>query len=285
MSKGLFQSIKDVSIKTKIIIPLLLLVVIPIALIAYNTYNLQKRLTISLTRHDAIVTAKTTLSSLNAMMLNGTIMKKKDRKQLFSIYKKIKGIKGFQVIRGNIVNMEFGKGLKEEMPTSIKDNKINSIFDNKILNSSKTQTEIISKNGVPYELMVGVPFVAKTNSRGINCLMCHTKASSGDILGGIKLVYSLKPLRDSQKIFTKETLIIAVIFIVLIVLFLYFIIKSAIIKPIAKMSKLADEISKGHFEEEIAHPRNDEIGSLAQSFNRMQISFKKAMELLKRGRE
>ena len=285
MSKGLFQSIKDVSIKTKIIIPLLLLVVIPIALIAYNTYNLQKRLTISLTRHDAIVTAKTTLSSLNAMMLNGTIMKKKDRKQLFSIYKKIKGIKGFQVIRGNIVNMEFGKGLKEEMPTSIKDNKINSIFDNKILNSSKTQTEIISKNGVPYELMVGVPFVAKTNSRGINCLMCHTKASSGDILGGIKLVYSLKPLRDSQKIFTKETLIIAVIFIVLIVLFLYFIIKSAIIKPIAKMSKLADEISKGHFEEEIAHPRNDEIGSLAQSFNRMQISLKKAMELLKRGRE
>jgi FOG: HAMP domain len=277
MSKGLFQSIKDVSIKTKIIVPLLLLVVIPIALIAYNTYNLQKKLTISLTRHDAIVTAKTTLSSLNAMMLNGTIMKKRDRKQLFSIYKKIKGIKGFQVIRGNIVNMEFGKGLREEMP--------NSPFDDKILNSSKTQTEIISKNGVPYELMVGVPFVAKTNSRGINCLMCHTKASSGDILGGIKLVYSLKPLRVSQKIFTEETLIIAVIFIVLIVLFLYFIIKSAIIKPIAKMSKLADEISKGHFEEEIAHPRNDEIGSLAQSFNRMQISLKKAMELLKRGRE
>jgi HAMP domain-containing protein len=51
------------------------------------------------------------------------------------------------------------------------------------------------------------------------------------------------------------------------------------------MSKLADEISKGHFEEEIAHTRNDEIGSLAKSFNRMQISLKKAMELLKRGRE
>ena len=115
--------------------------------------------------------------------------------------------------------------------------------------------------------------------------MCHTKASSGDILGGIKLVYSLKPLRNSQWIFTEETLIIAVIFIVLIILFLYFIIKSAIIKPITKMSKLADEISKGHFEEEITHPRNDEIGSLAKSFNRMQISLKKAMELLKRGRE
>ena len=277
MPKGLSQSIKDASIKTKIIVPLLLLIIIPIALIVYNTYNLQKRLTISLTEHDAIITAKTTLSSLNAMMLNGTIMKKRDRKQLFSIYKKIKGIKGFKVIRGNIVNMEFGKGLREEMP--------NSPFDDKILNSNKTQAEIISKNGVPYELMVGVPFIAKTNSRGINCLTCHTKASSGDILGGIKLVYSLKPLRNSQRIFIEETLIIAVIFIVLIILFLYFIIKSAIIKPIAKMSKLADEISKGHFEEEISLPRNDEIGSLAKSFNLMQISLKKAMELLKRGRE
>ena len=277
MPKGLSQSIKDVSIKTKIIIPLLLLVIIPIALIAYNTYNIQKQLTISLTKHDAIVTAKTTLSSINAMMLNGTIMKKRDRRQLFSIYKKIKGIKGFKVIRGNIVNMEFGKGLREEMP--------NSPFDDKILKSNKTKTEIVSKNGVPYELIVGVPFVAKTNSRGINCLMCHTRASSGDILGGVKLIYSLKPLRNSQKIFTKETAVIALIFIVLIILFLYFIIKSAIIKPIAKMSKLADEISKGHFEEEITHPRNDEIGSLAKSFNRMQISLKKAMELLKRGRE
>jgi methyl-accepting chemotaxis protein len=277
MSKGLSQSIKDISIKTKIIVPLVLLVIIPIALIVYNTYNLQKQLTISLTKHDAIVTAKTTLSSLNAMMLNGTIAKKSDRKQLFSIYKKIRGIKSFKVIRGNIVNSEFGKGLTEEEP--------GSSFDDKILNSDKTQTKIIYKNGMPSELMIGVPFVAKTNSRGINCLTCHTKASPGDILGGVKLVYSLNLLRNSQKTFIKETLVIGVIFIVVIILFLYFIIKSAIIKPIAKMSKLADEISKGHFEEEIAHPRNDEIGSLAKSFNRMQVSLKKAVELLKRGRE
>jgi methyl-accepting chemotaxis protein len=277
MSKGLIQSIKDVSIKIKIIVPLVLLVIIPIALIAYNTYNLQNRLTISLTKHDAIVTAKTTLSSLNAMMLNGTIMKKKDRKQLFSIYEKIKGINGFQVIRGNSVNKEFGKGLPEEEP--------NSAFDRRILNSEKTLTKTVYKNGVPYELMIGVPFVAKTNSRGINCFTCHIGAVSGDVLGGVKLAYPLKSLRNSQKTFKKDTMIIAAIFIVIIILFLYFIIKSAILKPIAKMSKLADDISKGHFEEEIAHPRNDEIGSLAKSFNRMEISLKKAMEILKRGRE
>lgn len=277
MSIDILRFTRDLSIKTKIIIPLILLIIIPIAIIAYNSYNLQTGLTVALTKHDATVTAKTTLSSLNAMMLNGTIAKKTDRKQLFSIYGKIKGIKDFQVIRGGIVNSEFGRGLREEKP--------NSSFDNQILNSNKTLTKTIYKNGIPYELMVGVPFVAKTNSRGINCLTCHTKASSGDILGGVKLIYSLKLLNNSNNIFIKNSVIIAVIFIVIIILFLYFIIKSAVIKPITKMSKLADEISTGHFSEDIKYKRNDEIGKLAKSFNRMQISLKKAMELLKRGNQ
>lgn len=271
---SIIQSVKDVSIKIKIIIPLLILIIIPLALIGYNTYNLQKNLTISLTKHDATVTAKTALSSLNAMMLNGTINKKSDRKELFKIYKRIHGIKDFKVIRGALVNQKFGQGLAEENPKSS--------FDHKILNSDRTITKIVYDNGKPAELYVGVPFVAKTNSRGIDCLVCHTNASSGDVLGGVKIVYSLKPLRIAQAAFIKETLIISVIFIVIIILFLYFIIKSAIIKPVVKMSSLAEEISKGHFSEEIAHPRNDEIGRLATSFNRMQTSLKKAMELLKR---
>lgn len=273
MHNSIMQVIRDTSIKKKIIIPLVLLVIIPVALIAYNSYNLQSKLAVSSIKHDAVVTAKTTLSSLNAMMLNGTIKKKSDRKQLFSIYRRIKGIKGFQVIRGNIVNSEFGNGLREERPSSS--------FDNRILNTNKTLTKIIHKNGT-FELMVGVPFVASTNSRGINCMVCHVKATPGDILGGVKLVYSLKPLKNAQDIFIKNTIIIAVIFIIIIILFLYFVIKSAVIKPITRMSTLADEISKGHFTEELAHPRNDEIGVLAKSFNRMQISLKKAMELLKR---
>ncbi len=274
MYNGLLRIIKDTSIKKKIIIPLVLLVIIPVALIAWNSYNLQGKLAVSLIKHDAVVTANTTLSSLNAMMLNGTIKKKTDRKQLFSIYRRIKGIKGFQVIRGDIVNSEFGSGLREEEP--------GSAFDSQILNTNKTLTKIIYKNGKPFELMVGVPFVASANSRGIDCMTCHVKAESGDILGGVKLVYSLTLLNNAQNIFIKDTFIIAIIFIVIIILFLYFVIKSAVIKPITRMSALADEISKGHFTEDIAHPRNDEIGLLAKSFNRMQISLKKAMELLKR---
>jgi methyl-accepting chemotaxis protein len=273
----MFSWIRDVSIKTKIIVPLVILILIPIILISYISFNLQKQLTISLTKHDAEVTAKTALSTLNTMMLTHTIQNKSYRRTLIKIYKRIKGIKGFQVIRGNLVNEEFNKkfgpGLKEEEP--------NSSFDRKILSSSVPITKEIYKNEHHAYLMVGIPFVAKTNSRGINCLACHTNAVNGDVLGGIKIIYSLKALDAAQSYFIKYSIIIALISIVLIIIVLYLIIKNAIINPTIKLSKAADNISKGNLEQEIPHIRNDEIGKLAKSFGRMAISLKKAMEMLK----
>jgi len=272
----MFSWIRDVSIKTKIIVPLVVLILIPIILISYISFNLQKQLTISLTKHDAEVTAKTALSTLNTMMLTHTIQNKSYRRTLIKIYKRIKGIKGFQIIRGNLVNEEFdkkyGPGLKEEEP--------NSNFDREILASPVPITKEIYNNRHAY-LMVGIPFVAKTDSRGINCLACHTDAVSGNVLGGIKIIYSLRALDAAQSYFIKYSIIIALISIILIIIVLYIIIKNAIINPTIKLSKAADNISKGDFKQEIPHTRNDEIGKLAKSFSRMEISLKKAIEMLK----
>ena len=272
----MFSWIRDVSIKTKIIVPLVVLILIPIILISYISFNLQKQLTISLTKHDAEVTAKTALSTLNTMMLTHTIQNNSYRKTLIKIYKRIKGIKGFQVIRGNLVNEEFdkkyGPGLKEEEP--------NSNFDREILASPIPITKEIYNNHHAY-LMVGIPFVATTDSRGIDCLYCHTDAVSGDVLGGIKIIYSLKALDATQSYFIKYSIIIALISIILIIIVLYLIIKNAIINPTIKLSKAADNISKGDFKQEIPHTRNDEIGKLAKSFSRMEISLRKAIEMLK----
>ncbi|MHB1679279.1 MAG: HAMP domain-containing protein [bacterium] len=269
----MFSRLRDVSIKTKIIVPLIVLILIPIILISYISFNIQKQLTISLTKHDAEVTAKTALSTLNTMMLTKTIQHTSYRRTLIKIYKRIKGIKGFQVIRGNLVNEQFGSGLSEEKP--------DSNFDRAILSSGIPITKEIYNNDQPAYLMVGIPFVAKTDSRGINCLVCHTNAVSGNVLGGIKIIYSLKTLNAAQSYFIKYSIIIALISIILIIIILYLIIKSAIINPILKLSKAADNISKGNFNEEIPLTRNDEIGKLARSFSRMEISLKKAIEILK----
>ena len=144
--------IKKTSIKTKLIALIIIAAIAVIFMLTYYALYFQNKMSVKTTSFDAVVTAKTMLSSLNAMMLNGTISNKSDRRQLFKIYRKIKGIKSFKLVRGNSVNKEFGQGLKQEMPATN--------FDKEILSSKKEIIRVYEKNGQKY-LKVGVPFVAK----------------------------------------------------------------------------------------------------------------------------
>lgn len=70
------------------------------------------------------------------------------------------------------------------------------------------------------------------------------------------------------------------IFICIFVL-LNFMLKKFIIKPVMKMSHIADEVSKGNMDAPTFSAKgNDEITQLATSFDRMRISLEKAMKML-----
>ena len=71
-----------------------------------------------------------------------------------------------------------------------------------------------------------------------------------------------------------------VIFICIFIL-LNIMLKKFIIKPVMKMSYIADEVSKGNLDVPMFSARgNDEITQLATSFERMRISLEKAMKML-----
>jgi HAMP domain-containing protein len=54
-----------------------------------------------------------------------------------------------------------------------------------------------------------------------------------------------------------------------------------VIRPVSRLSKAADEISKGNLNvPEIPAKGSDEIAQLAQSFNRMYLSLVKAIHML-----
>jgi len=54
-----------------------------------------------------------------------------------------------------------------------------------------------------------------------------------------------------------------------------------VIRPVARLSKLADQVSLGNMEVPDFHVRSkDEIGVLADSFNRMKKSLVQAMKML-----
>lgn len=56
--------------------------------------------------------------------------------------------------------------------------------------------------------------------------------------------------------------------------------KQTVIQPIKKMSHLAKEVSTGKISDDFEQTFNDEIGTLAASFNRMKSSLEIAMKML-----
>ncbi|MCL4321437.1 MAG: methyl-accepting chemotaxis protein [Deltaproteobacteria bacterium] len=233
--KGGLNFVKKVSIKAKLLFLIIFVFILILSFLTYYSVSSQNKMSVKMTSADAVITAKTMLSSLNAMMLNGTISKKSDRRQLFKIFKKIQGIKDVKVIRGEAVDKEFGPGLKQENPTTG--------FDKEILGSNKEIISIFNKNGHEY-LKVGVPFVAKKMSRGINCLMCHT-VKDGTTLGGVKLIYSMKNAVSSSDIFMRNIIIVSAIFLVLSILAIYGLLKSIFIKPTKNLYDKLNDIVRG----------------------------------------
>jgi protein-histidine pros-kinase len=68
---------------------------------------------------------------------------------------------------------------------------------------------------------------------------------------------------------------------VAIMVILNILLRYVIIRPVVKVSAVANEVSMGNLEaEEYERPGKDEIASLSQSFNRMRRSLESALKLL-----
>lgn len=83
---------------------------------------------------------------------------------------------------------------------------------------------------------------------------------------------------------TLATYLVVVAFVSLLVLDVVLIF--TVIRPVAKLSRAADEISRGNLEvEDLPVKGRDEISMLAVSFNRMQRSLARAMNMLESGED
>ncbi len=67
----------------------------------------------------------------------------------------------------------------------------------------------------------------------------------------------------------------------LLALFVIFSFERLVFNPISKLERKAEEIAKGNVDEPIEVKSDDEIGRLAEAFERMRVSIKKVMDLLK----
>ena len=134
-----------------------------------------------------------------------------------------------------------------------------------------------------------------------NCLVCHStlaeapepmKALYGtangygwklnEIIGSQIVSVPLSvPLKSADYVFNVFILSLVTIFIIIIFI-INILLRIFVIRPVQKITSIADVISKGGLStEEFRIQGKDEIAKLGQSFNRMRRSLEKAMDMLK----
>lgn len=158
-----------------------------------------------------------------------------------------------------------------------------------------TANRVIEERG---ERVFAMAFPFRITNPG--CLACHSTpevapAAMIDLYGsengfgwqlnevvGAQIVKVPMSVADSRASQTVMVLIAAIAVAFLIVLLITNLLLSRIvIKPVMRMSEIAEKVSLGDFSaEEYVKPGKDEISSLSVSFNRMRRSLDRAMQLL-----
>jgi HAMP domain-containing protein len=132
------------------------------------------------------------------------------------------------------------------------------------------------------------------------CLSCHSTAENapatmvalygaqngfgwklGDVIGAqVVSIPMAVPLSRAYQALLWFMAALAGTFIVIIVV-VDLLLRKLVVKPVAAISEMADAVSMGKFDTpEFVRDSNDEIGSLATSFNRMRRSLQNAMKML-----
>ena len=132
------------------------------------------------------------------------------------------------------------------------------------------------------------------------CLQCHTSAETSpptmvkiygaangfgwklnEVVGAQVVTVPMDvPKRNADQTFITFMSSLAGIFVVVFVV-LNVMLSLLIIRPIRRLSEVADKVSTGDFSEaEFAEKGRDEVAILASSFNRMRRSLEKAMQMI-----
>jgi protein-histidine pros-kinase len=183
-------------------------------------------------------------------------------------------------------------------PTNLRDRAVDWEAD--IINMFRSNASLKSLTGERPGLMGSALFVATPIVATADCLSCHGTPGAaprgmtalygnvngfgwknGETIGAeIVSVPMTVPLGVARDAFWKLMgALIVVALIALVVLDL--VLASIVLRPIGKIARQADDISRGQIEgEDIVVKGNDEIAALASAFNRMTRSLLKAMKLL-----
>ena len=104
-----------------------------------------------------------------------------------------------------------------------------------------------------------------------------TSSTVAETIGWMELGMSMANVDKATAEATGAAVLLAVLILLVTILVVAFIV-SAVVKPITKLAEATDQISRGDFSTVVNVDRSDEIGRLAETFNRMTATLKQSRE-------
>jgi len=204
--------------------------------------------------HRAENAADGVLNGLNMLMLNGIASDAEQRTLFIQKMSMSEHVQELRVIRNKSLQSQYGMGLPSEQPVDE--------LDHRVMESAQIQSTLLKQNG-NRAVRVVVPYIAKSDFRGTNCLSCHAVAE-GSVNGAVSITLDVS---KDYAIISNANYVLWISQFVMQV-FLYFVIGwviSMIVRPAHKLQDDLKKLSKGDFTGKIEIHGDDEIGSIAKS--------------------
>ncbi|MBF0317019.1 MAG: HAMP domain-containing protein [Nitrospirae bacterium] len=246
---------KNVSIGTKTLLPIVLITAIGIIATVVVTVKLSKYLVINEIKDGAIRGYKdTVLNALTTMMLAGNI---KDSKRPF--IEQMNNIVRIKLIRTDALDKDYGKGNADEYASDPVESDV-----------IKTGWEKVVIEG---ENIRGVyPYIASKNFMGKDCLGCHN-VKEGEVLGAVSITVSMDKTMGSLKRIEYIFIALGVLGLVSVIFIFTFTFKFTH-KPLVDLARDLELIASGDLKVRFNYDAKDEVGRLSQGLNHMVISLK-----------
>jgi len=251
------------SLKNKLQIPIQLILLVIMVFAQRWAFELFENRVLMEAEGKAKVTADGVINGLNMLMLSGTISDVEQRKLYVKKMGSSEKVDELRVIRGKPVQDQFGPGLPEEQAKDELD---------KIALSSGQEQIRLSHEGGKDSLRVVIPFIAKKNFRGTDCLQCHI-VPEGSVNGAASITLDLQEeyaLMQKASLWLWGGQLLAQVF-------LFFVIGWIINRVIFPTKELQQTMTRmqadGDLTQRVQICSADEIGQTGIAFNELAKNF------------
>jgi diguanylate cyclase (GGDEF)-like protein len=194
--------------------------------------------------------------NLTEAMINGVIDK---RESLLQRLVEVPGLKSVRVLRGPLVERQFGSGLaREQTPDAL---------ERQVLASGVAAFELIDDE-TDATFRGTIPFAA--TMRGVpNCLQCH-QVADGSVLGAVTITMSIQHLKRNALI-TLSLMIGAVALFSLITLVVLLRLTRPIVFTAKEVERAVHRAIDGDFSSRVEVRTSDEIGKIGADMNSLLV--------------